>query len=177
MKTFELYEITASFKANENNGKPLHTICAQVEATSAEEAMDLFKTSYLSSADYESYEITLKKCSLPSLIQEEEEAFRHRIFTKRLFSEHKERTVDDYIQLLEKGTPFEESLAYYQGLKMYLKQLRITEYLESRLDTSKMTHKEFCDIRDALCLANSSDAFKEIHTMACSAFGKNENIE
>ena len=73
--------------------------------------------------------------------------------------------------MLEDESP-EKSRMFYEGLKELLKQLRLTDYLEKRLDTEKLSHSEFCKIRDELCAAKVGDEFEKINRAATEKYGK-----
>ena len=55
------------------------------------------------------------------------------------------------------------------------KRIRMTEYLEKRLETDKLSHAEFCEIRNALCSAKIGEEFEKINLAATAKYGKAVN--
>ena len=53
--------------------------------------------------------------------------------------------------------------------------LCLSEYLEKRLETDKLSHAEFCEIRNALCSAKIGEEFEKINLAATAKYGKAVN--
>jgi hypothetical protein len=64
---------------------------------------------------------------------------------------------------------------FYEALKEHLKRLRLAEYLEKRLDASRLLHSEFTEILDGLCAASESESFEKINRAAVEKYGKEDD--
>jgi hypothetical protein len=74
--------------------------------------------------------------------------------------------------MMRRDDKVEQNQMFYKALSEHLKIIRMTEYLEKRLDTDKLSHAEFCKIRDALCLAKIGEEFEKINLAATAKYGK-----
>ena len=111
---------------------------------------------------------------LSQSIAETEEALRLRILEQFLSEGNTELSISDFLTLKPAHAELQKSETYYDALKAHLMRFRISKYLESRLDTTLLTHSEFCNLCDALCSAQTPEEFERIHLDALAKYEKRE---
>ena len=128
--------------------------------------------SYASGKQREEYDIYVDEVSLGELIDTEERMLRNRLIYKYASESFGDMTVQEFSRIMQDDDSEEKNRMYYEGVKNLLKSLRLSEYIEERLDTSKMTHAEFLKIKDQLCSAKIGDEFEKINREAIEKYGK-----
>ena len=97
---------------------------------------------------------------------------RQRLISKYVAENFGDMSVREFNQMMRRDDKDEQNQMFYKALSEHLKQLRMSEYLEKRLDTTKLSHAEFCKIRDSLCSTKVGEEFEKINLTAIAKYGK-----
>jgi hypothetical protein len=87
------------------------------------------------------------------VIEDEQRMLRQRLISKYVAENFGDMSVREFNQMMRRDDKDEQNQMFYKALSEHLKRIRMSEYLEKRLDTDKISHDEFCKIRDSLCSA------------------------
>ena len=156
-----------------DNSLYIDVIVAAMDENSAKEIFfDEWFEAYASGKQREEYDIYVDEVSLGELIETEERMLRNRLIYKYASESFGDMTVQEFSRIMQDDDSEEKNRMYYEGVKNLLKSLRLSEYIEERLDTSKMTHAEFLKIKDQLCSAKIGDEFEKINREAIEKYGK-----
>ena len=150
----------------EKDGNPLFG--EFIEANDQEEARKLFLSNNYDPID--DCEICISEVPIDRMIEMETKELHSRLLSKYVERFNKNMSVREFASYLKNEKGEEQKRGLYLSLSKHVKAIRITEYLESRLDTSKITHAEFCKIRDALCKAKSEDEIEKINREAVAKY-------
>ena len=123
----------------------------------------------------EAYDIYIDEIPLEEMIEKEQRMLRQRLISKYAAENFGDMSVREFNQMMRRDDKEEQNQMFYKALSEHLKRIRMTEYLEKRLDTDKLSHEEFCKIRDALCLAKIGEEFEKINLSATAKYGKETN--
>ena len=118
----------------------------------------------------EQYGIYVEEVPLETLIAEEMEMLRSRITWKYMADTYGDISVGEFA--IRSKDPQERDRMFYEGLQTALKRFRMSEYLEKRLDLTKLTYAEFSEICSALCAAKAREELEKIHIAAIEKYGK-----
>ena len=122
------------------------------------------------------YDIYVDEVPVEKVIEDEQKMLRQRLIGKYISEKYGDISVREYNQMMRRDDENEKNTMFYKALSEHLKRLRMSEYLESRLDTSKLSYADFCTIRSGLCSAKSNEEFKKINLAAVSKYGKNTTV-
>lgn len=122
----------------------------------------------------EEYDLYVDEVPVKELLEKEQRMFRQRLIGEYVQDRYKDMSVREFNQMIREDESPEKNRMHYEGLKELLKLLRLTDYLERRLDTERLSHSEFCKIRDELCAAKVGDEFERINRAATEKYGKEE---
>ena len=120
----------------------------------------------------EEYDIYVDEVPIEELVEKEQRMLRQRLISEYAREHYGDMSVREFSQMMREDESPEKTKMYYEGLKALLKWLRVTDYLEKRLDAKKLTHSEFCRIRDELRAARVGDEFEKINRAATENYGK-----
>lgn len=120
----------------------------------------------------EDYDYLVAEVPLTELISEEQDKIRHRLITKYVMKNCEGMTIREFGQFMKPQYKERQDEMYFEELRLHLRRVRMDEYLEARLDCSKITHEDFCKIRDALCQADRGTDYEKIHREAIKKYGK-----
>jgi uncharacterized membrane-anchored protein YjiN (DUF445 family) len=124
----------------------------------------------------EQYDIYVDEVPVEKVIEDEQKMLRQRLIGKYISEKYGDISVREYNQMMRRDDENEKNTMFYKALSEHLKRLRMSEYLESRLDTSKLSYADFCTIRSGLCSAKSNEEFEKINLAAVSKYGKNTTV-
>ena len=122
------------------------------------------------------YDIYVDEVPVEKVIEDEQKMLRQRLIGKYISEKYGDISVREYNQMMRRDDENEKNTMFYKALSEHLKRLRMSEYLESRLDTSKLSYADFCTIRSGLCSAKSNEEFEKINLAAVSKYGKNTPV-
>lgn len=122
------------------------------------------------------YDIYVDEVPVEKVIEDEQKMLRQRLIGKYISEKYGDISVREYNQMMRRDDENEKNTMFYKALSEHLKRLRMSEYLESRLDTSKLSYADFCAIRSGLCSAKSNEEFEKINLAAVSKYGKNTTV-
>jgi uncharacterized membrane-anchored protein YjiN (DUF445 family) len=122
------------------------------------------------------YDIYIDEVPVEKVIEDEQKMLRQRLIGKYISEKYGDISVREYNQMMRRDDENEKNTMFYKALSEHLKRLRMSEYLESRLDTSKLSYADFCTIRSGLCSAKSNEEFEKINLAAVSKYGKNTTV-
>ena len=122
------------------------------------------------------YDIYVDEVPVEKVIEDEQKMLRQRLIGKYISEKYGDISVREYNQMMRRDDENEKNTMFYKALSEHLKRLRMSEYLESRLDTSKLSYADFCTIRSGLCSAKSNEEFEKINLAAVSKYGKNTTV-
>ena len=149
---------------------------AEIEAFDEDEAKKIFFDEwfelYSLGKKPEDYDIYIDEIPLEEMIEKEQRMLRQRLISKYAAKNFGDMSVREFNQMMRRDDKEEQNQMFYKALAEHLKMLRMEEYLEKRLDTEKLTHTEFCKIRDELCAAKIGDEFERINLAATAKYGK-----
>ncbi|MBP3605344.1 MAG: hypothetical protein J6J66_01970 [Clostridia bacterium] len=149
---------------------------AVVEADDEEEAKEIFFQDwfdfYALGKKPEEYDIYVDEVPLEEMIEKEQRMLRQRLISKYVAENFGDMSVREFNQMMRRDDEEEQNQMFYKALADHLKMVRMAEYLEKRLDTDKLTHAEFCKIRDELCVAKVGDEFEKINLAATAKYGR-----
>jgi hypothetical protein len=124
----------------------------------------------------EEYDIYIDEIPLEEMIEKEQRMLRQRLISKYAAENFGDMSVREFNKMMRRDDEEEQNQMFYKALSEHLKRLRMSEYLEKRLDTEKLTHAEFCKIRDELCEAKIGDEFERINLTATAKYGKKDAV-
>ena len=149
---------------------------AVVEADDEEGAKEVFFQDwfdfYALGKKPEEYDIYVDEVPLEEMIEKEQRMLRQRLISKYAAENFGDMSVREFNQMMRRDDEEEQNQMFYKALADHLKMVRMAEYLEKRLDTDKLTHAEFCKIRDELCVAKVGDEFEKINLAATAKYGR-----
>ena len=152
------------------------TFDAIVEANDEEQAKKIFFEDwfylYARGNKPEEYDIYIDEIPLEEMIEREQRMLRHRLISQYASEKLGDLSVREFNQLMRKDESEEKNKMFYEALRDLLKRLRMSEYLEKRLQTDIISHAEFCKIRNALCSAKIGEDFEKINLEATAKYGK-----
>ena len=152
---------------------------AVVEANDEDEAKKIFFADwfdlYSRGNKPEEYDIYIDEIPLEEMIEKEQRMLRHRLICRYVSEKLGDLSVREFNRIMRDDDADEKNQMFYEGLRDLLKQLRLSEYLERRLETDKLSHAEFCEIRNALCSAKPGEEFEKINLAATAKYGKAVN--
>lgn len=152
------------------------TFDAVVEAKDADEAKKMFFEDwfdlYARGHKPEEYDIYIDEIPLEEMIEKEQRMLKHRLICRYASEKLKDLPAGEFVRLMREDDSDEKDQMYYEELRDLLKRLRLSAYLEKRLETDKLSHAEFCEIRDALCSAKAGEEFERINFAATEKYGK-----
>lgn len=122
------------------------------------------------------YDIYVDEVPVEKVIEDEQKMLRQRLIGKYISEKYGDISVREYNQMMRRDDENEKNTMFYKALSEHLRRLRMSEYLESRLDTSKLSYADFCTIRSGLCSAKSNEEFEKINLAAVSKYGKNTTL-
>lgn len=122
------------------------------------------------------YDIYVDEVPVEKVIEDEQKMLRQRLIGKYISEKYGDISVREYNQMMRRDDENEKNTMFYKALSEHLKRLRMSEYLESRLDTSKLSYADFCTIRSGLCSAKSNEEFEKINLAAVSKYGKDTTV-
>ena len=153
---------------------------AVVEADDEEEAKAIFFKDwfdfYALGKNPDEYDIYVDEVPLEEMIEKEQRMLRQRLISKYAAENFGDMSVREFNQMMRRDDEEEQNQMFYKALAEHLKKIRMTEYLEKRLETDKLTHAEFCKIRDDLCNAKIGDEFEKINLAATAKYGKKDIV-
>ena len=152
---------------------------AVVEANDEDEAKKIFFQDwfdlYSRGNKPEEYDIYIDEIPLEEMIEKEQRMLRHRLICRYVSEKLGDLSVREFNRMMRDDDADEKNQMFYEGLRDLLKQLRLSAYLERRLETDKLSHAEFCEIRNALCSAKPGEEFEKINLAAAAKYGKAVN--
>ena len=172
--------VTHAFKDEweECNHQTAQAFDALVEAEGEDDAKAKFIQEhfefYANGRTPEQYDIYADEVPIEQVIEEEQRMLRQRLVSKYALEQFGDMPVKEFSRIMRREE--KEGDMFYKALSEHLRRLRMTEYLEKRLDTQKLSHAEFCKIRDALCKARIGDAFEKINRDAIAKYGKEGQV-
>ena len=149
---------------------------ALIEAENEVEAREKFITEsfrmYTEDRNPDEYDIYVDEVPVEEVIEDEQRMLRQRLISKYVAENFGDMSVREFNQMMRRDDEDEQNQMFYKALSEHLKRIRMSEYLEKRLDTDKISHAEFCKIRDSLCLAKVGEEFEKINLAAIAKYGK-----
>lgn len=118
------------------------------------------------------YDIYVDEVPVEKVIEDEQKMLRQRLISKYAAENFGDMSVREFNQMMRRDDKDEQNQMFYKALSEHLKRIRMSEYLEKRLDTDKISHAEFCKIRDELCSAKVGEEFEKINLAAIAKYGK-----
>ena len=112
---------------------------------------------------------------IEEMIEKEQRMLRQRLISKYAAENFGDMSVREFNKMMRRDDEEEQNQMYYKALAEHLKNIRMSEYLEKRLETDKLSHAEFCEIRNALCSAKIGEEFEKINLAATAKYGKAVN--
>lgn len=116
------------------------------------------------------YDIYVDEVPVEKVIEDEQKMLRQRLIGKYISEKYGDISIREYNRIMRSDED-EKNNMFYKALSEHLKHIRMSEYLESRLDTSRLSHAEFCKIRNDLCSAKSCDEFEKVNLNAMKNYG------
>ena len=152
---------------------------ALIEAENEVEARAKFITEsfrmYTEGRNPDEYDIYVDEVPVEEVIEDEQRMLRQRLISKYAAENFGDMAVREFNQMMRRDDKDEQNQMFYKALSEHLKRIRMSEYLEKRLNTDKLSHAEFCKIRDSLCSAKISKEFEKINLAAIAKYGKEAN--
>lgn len=146
---------------------------AIVEADDEEAAKRVFLEEwfelYAAGRGRENYDLYVDEVPLEEMIETEQRLLRQRLVSKYIYDKYGDISVREYSEMMRRA---DKDQMFYEALAEHLKEVRMTEYLEKRLDTGRLSYAEFAKIRDALCDAKIGEEFERINVDAITRYGK-----
>ena len=149
---------------------------AENEIDAKEKFINEYFRMYTQDRTPDQYDIYVDEVPVEKVIEDEQKMLRQRLIGKYISEKYGDISVREYNEIMRRDDENEKNDMFYKALSEHLKQLRMSEYLEKRLDTTKLSHAEFCEIRDKLCLAKSSEETEQINRNAIERYGKADAI-
>ena len=151
---------------------------ALVEAADEAEARAKFLNEsfrlYTTDRAPEQYDIYIDEVPLCEVIKDEQKRLRRRLINKHLCEKYGDIPVGEFVKLMRTVDENDDE-AFYEALKEHLKRIRLSEYLEKRLDASRLLHSEFSKILDELCAARGCEDFEKVNRTAVEKYGKEDD--
>ena len=122
------------------------------------------------------YDIYVDEVPVEKVIEDEQKMLRQRLIGKYISEKYGDISVREYNQMMRRDDEDEKNTMFYKALSEHLKRLRMSEYIESRLDTEKLSYAEFCKIRNGLCSSKSDEEFEKINLAAVAMYSKNTAV-
>jgi uncharacterized membrane-anchored protein YjiN (DUF445 family) len=148
---------------------------AENEVAAKEKFLSEYFGLYTQDRTPDEYDIYADEVPIEKVIEDEQRMLRQRLISKYAAENLGDMSVREFNQMMRRDDKVEQNQMFYKALSEHLKRIRMTEYLEKRLDTDKLSHAEFCKIRDALCLAKIGEEFEKINLAATAKYGKETN--
>ena len=152
---------------------------ALIEAENEVEARGKFITEsfrmYTEDRNPDEYDIYVDEVPVEEVIEDEQRMLRQRLISKYAAENFGDMSVREFNQMMCRDDKDEQNQMFYKALSEHLKRIRMSEYLEKRLETDKISHAEFCKIRDSLCSAKIRKEFEKINPAAIAKYGKGVN--
>ena len=148
---------------------------AENEVAAKEKFLSEYFGLYTQDRTPDEYDIYADEVPIEKVIEDEQRMLRQRLISKYAAENFGDMSVREFNQMMRRDDEEEQNQMFYKALAEHLKRIRMTEYLEKRLDTDKLSHAEFCKIRDALCLAKIGEEFEKINLAATAKYGKAVN--
>jgi uncharacterized membrane-anchored protein YjiN (DUF445 family) len=148
---------------------------AENEVAAKEKFLSEYFGLYTQGRTPDEYDIYADEVPIEKVIEDEQRMLRQRLISKYAAENFGDMSVREFNQMMRRDDKVEQNQMFYKALSEHLKRIRMTEYLEKRLDTDKLSHAEFCKIRDALCLAKIGEEFEKINLAATAKYGKETN--
>lgn len=148
---------------------------AENEVAAKEKFLSEYFGLYTQDRTPDEYDIYADEVPIEKVIEDEQRMLRQRLISKYAAENFGDMSVREFNQMMRRDDKVEQNQMFYKALSEHLKRIRMTEYLEKRLDTDKLSHAEFCKIRDALCLAKIGEEFEKINLAATAKYGKETN--
>ena len=152
---------------------------AVVEADDEEGAKTIFLKEWFDFYAFgkkpEEYDIYIDEVPLEEMIEKEQRMLRQRLISKYATENFGDMSVREFNRMMRRDDGEEQNQMFYKALAEHLKNIRMSEYLEKRLETDKLSHAEFCEIRNALCSAKIGEEFEKINLAATAKYGKAVN--
>ena len=145
---------------------------AEDEAATKEKFISEYFETYSYSRDLCNYDIYVDEEALENVLEERQRMLRQRLISKYATDTYGDLSLSEFNRMMRRNDNEEQNQMFCKALSEHLKKLRMTEYLEKRLETDKLSHAEFCEFRDALCVAKNSEDFKKINLTAITKYGK-----
>ena len=148
---------------------------AENEVAAKEKFLSEYFCLYTQDRTPDEYDIYADEVPVEKVIEDEQRMLRQRLISKYAAENFGDMSVREFNQMMRRDDKEEQNQMFYKALSEHLKRIQMTEYLEKRLDTDKLSHAEFCKIRDALCLAKIGEEFEKINLAATAKYGKETN--
>jgi uncharacterized membrane-anchored protein YjiN (DUF445 family) len=148
---------------------------AENEVAAKEKFLSEYFGLYTQDRTPDEYDIYADEVPIEKVIEDEQRMLRQRLISKYAAENLGDMSVREFNQMMRRDDKVEQNQMFYKALSEHLKIIRMTEYLEKRLDTDKLSHAEFCKIRDTLCLAKIGEEFEKINLAATAKYGKETN--
>ena len=149
---------------------------ALIEAENEDEAREKFIAEsfrmYTEDRSPDEYDIYVDEVPVEEVIEDEQRMLRQRLISKYVAENFGDMSVREFNQMMRRDDKDEQNQMFYKALSEHLKRIRMSEYLEKRLETDKLSHAEFCEIRNALCSAKIGEEFEKINLAATAKYGK-----
>ena len=145
---------------------------AVIEAENECQARNRFIDEWFINEKSEDYDILIEEASIDELLKIEQDMLHQRLINKYLFEQKGDMSINELYTLVSNVDNDEMKTMLYKMTKLHLKRLRMSEYLENRIDTSKLSHLEFCRLRDMLCNAKSQEEISKINRELTAKYGK-----
>ena len=148
---------------------------AENEIDAKEKFINEYFRMYTQDRTPDQYDIYVDEVPVEKVIEDEQKMLRQRLIGKYISEKYGDISVREYNEIMRRDDENEKNTMFYKALSEHLKRLRMSEYLESRLDTSKLSYADFCTIRSGLCSAKSNEEFEKINLAATAKYGKAVN--
>lgn len=148
---------------------------AENEVAAKEKFLSEYFGLYTQDRTPDEYDIYADEVPIEKVIEDEQRMLRQSLISKYAAENFGDMSVREFNKMMRRDDKVEQNQMFYKALSEHLKRIRMTEYLEKRLDTYKLSHAEFCKIRDALCLAKIGEEFEKINLAATAKYGKETN--
>ena len=148
---------------------------AENEVMAKEKFLEEYFHLYTQDRTSEEYDIYVDEVPVEKVIEDEQRMLRQRLISKYAAENFGDMSVREFNQMMRRDDKEEQNQMFYKALSEHLKRIRMTEYLEKRLETDKLSHAEFCKIRNALCSAKIGEEFEKINLAATAKYGKAVN--
>ena len=148
---------------------------AENEVAAKEKFLSEYFGLYTQDRTPDEYDIYADEVPIEKVIEDEQRMLRQRLISKYAAENFGDMSVREFNQMMRRDDEEEQNQMFYKALAEHLKNIRMSEYLEKRLETDKLSHAEFCEIRNALCSAKIGEEFEKINLAATAKYGKAVN--